>query len=58
MMLALTPPAAMFIGGLFLTNCHHRRVMAGCWLVLAVVSLGIGILQLVQGADSKRVLFL
>jgi O-antigen ligase len=52
MMLALTPPAAMFVGGLFLTN-YHRRVMAGCWLVLAVVSLGVGILQLVQGADSR-----
>ncbi|HEY1750149.1 MAG TPA: O-antigen ligase family protein [Caulobacteraceae bacterium] len=49
--MALAPPAAMFMGGLFLTDAQ-RRVMVVCWLVLAVVSLGIGGLQLLQGADS------
>src|SRR5262249_10531399 len=37
-LLALTPPAAMLIGGLFLSN-YQRRVLAVCWLVLAIVSL-------------------
>ena len=50
-LLALTPPAAMLIGGLLLTD-YQRRIMAACWLVLGVISLGIGILQLLQGPDS------
>jgi hypothetical protein len=51
-LLALTPPAAMFMGGLFLTD-QHRRVMAVSWLVLGIVSLCIGMLQLLQGPDSR-----
>jgi O-antigen ligase len=51
-LLALTPPAAMLVGGLFLTG-GQRRVMAVCWLVLAIVSLGIGLLQLIGGQDSR-----
>ncbi len=52
MLLALAPPSAMFIGGLFLTS-NHRRVMAACWLVLGIVSVCIGLLQLVRGPDSR-----
>ena len=51
-LLALAPPAAMLVGGLFLTN-GHRRVLAACWLLLAVVSLGFGVLQLIGGPDSR-----
>jgi O-antigen ligase len=51
-LLALAPPAAMLIGGLFLTG-RERRVMAVCWLLLAMVSLGIGLLQLLGGQDSR-----
>ena len=51
-LLALTPPAAMLVGGLFL-NGRERRVMAVCWLVLGVVSLGIGLLQLIGGENSR-----
>jgi O-antigen ligase len=49
--MALTPPAAMFMGALFLTDAQ-RRLMAICWLGLAVVSLAIGGLQMLGGADS------
>jgi O-antigen ligase len=42
----------MLIGGLFLTG-GQRRVMAVCWLVLAMVSLGFGLLQLIGGPDSR-----
>lgn len=49
--LALAPPAAMFLGALLLSD-RQRRFMAGCWLVLAVVSLCIGALQLLGGAGS------
>ena len=49
--MALAPPAAMLMGALFLTD-RQRRVLAGCWLALAVVSLVIGALQLLGGADS------
>jgi O-antigen ligase len=49
--LALAPPAAMFMGGLFLTD-GQRRFMAGGWLALAVASLGVGVLQMLGGADS------
>ncbi len=52
LLLALTPPAAMLTGGLFLTG-GQRRVMAVCWLVLAVVSLGFGVLQLLGGPGSR-----
>ena len=50
-LLALAPPVAMLAGGLLLSD-FQRRVMAVVWLVLAVVSLGIGMLQLLQGQDS------
>jgi len=51
-LLAISPPAAMLVGGLFLTG-RQRRVMAVCWLLLALVSLGIGMLQLLDGPDSR-----
>lgn len=51
-LLALTPPAAMLIGALFLT-AGQRRIMAACWLILAIVSLAIGALQLLGGPDSQ-----
>jgi O-antigen ligase len=51
-LLALSPPAAMLIGGFFLTG-RERRVMAVCWLLLALVSLGIGLLQLIGGENSR-----
>ena len=51
-LLALTPPAAMLVGGLFLTG-GQRRVMAVCWLLLALVSLGFGLLQMIGGPDSR-----
>ena len=51
-LLALTPPAAMLVGGLFLTG-GQRRVLAVCWLLLAVVSLGFGLLQLIGGETSR-----
>jgi len=49
--MALSPPAAMFMGALFLSD-RQRRVLAACWLGLAVVSLGLGALQMLGGADS------
>lgn len=51
-LLALAPPAAMLIGGLYLTG-GQRRFLAACWLLLAAVSLGIGVLQLIGGPDSR-----
>ena len=51
-LLALTPPTAMLIGGIFLT-AGERRVLAVCWLGLGVVSLGVGMLQLIGGQDSQ-----
>jgi O-antigen ligase len=51
-LLALTPPAAMLVGALFLSG-RERRVLAACWLVLAIVSLGFGVLQLIGGPDSR-----
>jgi O-antigen ligase len=49
--LALTPPAAMFLGAMLLTDAQ-RRTMAALWLVLAAVSLTIGALQLLGGEGS------
>lgn len=51
-LLALAPPAAMLIGGVFLDR-FQRRVLAVLWLLLAAVSLGFGILQLIGGPDSR-----
>ena len=51
-LLALAPPSAMFIGGLLLSD-SQRRLMAGAWLGLAVVSLCIGGLQMLAGPDSQ-----
>jgi O-antigen ligase len=42
----------MFVGALFLTG-GQRRVMIACWLALALVSLGIGILQLLGGWNGR-----
>jgi O-antigen ligase len=49
--LALVPPTAMFLGALQLTPAQ-RRFMAGCWLALAAVSLGLGVLQVVGGPGN------
>lgn len=49
--LALAPPAAMFLGAVLLSP-QQRRLMAGCWLGLAALSVGLGALQLIGGADS------
>jgi O-antigen ligase len=49
--MALAPPAAMFVGALFLSDAQ-RRVLAVCWLALAAISLGLGGLQMLGGADS------
>jgi O-antigen ligase len=50
-LLALAPPTAMFLGGLMLQD-GQRRLMAALWLGLAVVSLGLGALQMLGGPDS------
>jgi len=50
-LLALAPPAAMFAGGLFLTD-GQRRTLVWCWLALAVTGLGVGILQMLGGEGS------
>ena len=50
-LLALAPPAAMFLGGLMLSD-GQRRLMAALWLVLAVASLGLGAAQMLSGPDS------
>ena len=49
--MALAPPAAMFMGALFLSE-GQRRVLAVCWLALAVVSLVVGALQMLGGEAS------
>jgi hypothetical protein len=50
-LLALAPPAAMFVGGLFLTD-GQRRTLVWCWLALAVIGLGVGVLQMMGGETS------
>jgi O-antigen ligase len=50
-LLALSPPAAMFLGALMLTD-GQRRLMAWLWLGLAVASLCLGGLQMLGGPDS------
>lgn len=49
--MALAPPAAMFLGALLLSD-GQRRMLAVCWLAVAVVSLLIGAMQVLSGADS------
>ena len=49
--LALAPPAAMFLGAVQLTPAR-RDVMAGCWLALAAVSIGLGLAQVMSGPGS------
>jgi O-antigen ligase len=49
--MALAPPAAMFMGALFLSD-RQRRMLAACWLALAGVSLGLGALQMLGGEAS------
>ena len=51
MAMALAPPAAMFMGGMFF-GPGQRRAMVICWLGLAVVSLTIGAAQLLGGDQS------
>lgn len=51
-LLALSPPVAMLVGGLYLTR-SERRALAVCWLVLAFVSLGFGMLQVIGGPTSR-----
>jgi hypothetical protein len=46
--MALAPPAAMFMGALFLSD-GQRRAMAVCWLLMAAVSLVVGALQMLGG---------
>jgi hypothetical protein len=45
--LALAPPAAMFLAVVQLTHSEARR-MAGVWMALAVAGLGLGIAQLIS----------
>jgi len=51
--LALAPPAAMFLAAVQLSADEARR-MAGAWMALAVVGLGLGIAQLItpQGGPA------
>jgi O-antigen ligase len=49
--MALAPPAAMFMGALFLSD-GQRRVIAVCWLAMAAISLGLGALQMLGGEGS------
>ncbi len=55
-LLALAPPAAMFMGGLVLTTAQ-RRVMALAWIGLAAASLLLGALQMIAGAGSRLYLY-
>lgn len=54
--LALAPPAAMFVGALFLTGAQ-KRLMALTWLGLAIASLVLGVLQMIGGPDSPLYLY-
>ncbi len=51
-LLALSPPSAMFMGALLLTD-RQRRLMAGVWMGLGALSLAIGVLQVLGGPDSR-----
>lgn len=50
-LLALLPPAAMFLAAVQLSD-GQRRVAAAIWLMLGVVSVVIGLFQVAGGADS------
>ncbi len=50
-LLALAPPAAMFLGALQLSG-RQKQMMTACWIALGLVSLLIGALQMSGGADS------
>ena len=50
--LALAPPAAMFLGAIQLSG-QERRALAGLWILLGLVSLALGALQMLGGADSR-----
>ena len=54
--MALAPPAAMFLGALFLGD-GQRRALAATWLALALISLGLGVLQMLGGPDSPLYLY-
>ncbi|MEJ0067085.1 MAG: O-antigen ligase family protein [Caulobacteraceae bacterium] len=49
--LALLPPAAMFMGALLLP-ARQKRIVATLWLALALVDLVLGALQILGGQDS------
>jgi O-antigen ligase len=49
--LALAPPAAMFLATIQLAP-SRRDIMAGCWLGLAAVSIGLGLMQVLGGPSS------
>lgn len=51
-LLALAPPAAMFMGALVLTTAQ-KRLMALVWIALAAASLFLGALQMIAGAGSR-----
>ncbi len=50
-LLALAPPAAMFLGALQLSG-RQKQVMTACWIALGFVSLLIGALQISGAPDS------
>lgn len=50
-LLALAPPAAMFMGALLMSD-RQLRMLAGCWLVIAFISLAVGVLQILGGISS------
>ncbi len=55
-LLALAPPAAMFVGVSMLGETQ-RRAMAALWLALALASLTLGAMQALRGADSALYLY-
>lgn len=50
-LLALLPPAAMFLGAIRLPE-RQRRILAVLWLLLGLLSVVIGVLQILGGEDS------
>lgn len=54
--LALLPPAAMFLAILHLPE-SRKRALGGAWLILAVLSLLLGVLQVLRGANSPLYLY-
>lgn len=50
-LLALAPPAAMVMGVLLMSE-RQLRALAGLWLVIAFISLAVGVLQILGGPSS------